>query len=69
MVLQTALGWWKCCLYHDYMKTVLTKEEIGSIFPETASAEYIGDMFEFWLGMLELVIQFPSMFGGWGGKP
>ena len=54
--------------YHDYMKTVLTKEEIGTIFPQTASAEYIGDMFEFWLGMLELGIQFPSMFGGWGAN-
>ena len=52
--------------YHDYMKTVLTKEEITSIFPATASAEYIGDMFEFWLGMLELGIQFPTKFGGWG---
>ena len=44
--------------YHDYMKTVLTKEEIGSIFPQTASAEYIGDMFEFWLRMLELGFNF-----------
>ena len=25
-------------------------------------------MFEFWLGMLELGIQFPSMFGGWGAN-
>ena len=33
--------------YHDYMKTVLTKDEVESIFPQTASAEYIGDMFEF----------------------
>ena len=55
--------------YHDYMKTVLTKEEIESVLPPTASAEYTGDIFEFWLGMLELGIQFPTMFGGWGGKP
>ena len=48
------------------MKTVLTEDEITAIFPLTASAEYIGDMFEFWLGMLELGIQFPTMFGGWG---
>ena len=52
--------------YHDYMKTVLTKEEIESILPLNASAEYIGDIFEFWLGMLELGIQFPTMFNGWG---
>ena len=52
--------------YNDYMKTVLTKEEIQSILPENASAEYIGDVFEFWLGMLELAIEFPSMFKGWG---
>ena len=51
--------------YHDYMKTVLTKEEIESMFPPTATAEYIGDIFEFWLGMLDLGIQFPTMFGGW----
>ena len=55
--------------YHDYMKTVLTKEEVESVLPPTASAEYTGDIFEFWLGMLELGIQFPTMFGGWGGKP
>ena len=48
--------------YHDYMKTVLTKEEIESILPLNASAEYIGDIFEFWLGTLELGIQFPTMF-------
>ena len=48
------------------MKTVLTKEEIESILPPNASAEYIGDIFEFWLGMLELGIQFPTMFEGWG---
>ena len=54
--------------YHDYMKTVLTKEEVESILPPTASAEYIGDIFEFWLGMLELGIQFPTMFGGWGAN-
>ena len=54
--------------YHDYMKTVLTKEEIESMFPPTASAEYTGDIFEFWLGMLELGIQFPTMFGGWGAN-
>ena len=52
--------------YHDYMKTVLTKEEIESILPPNASAEYIGDIFEFWLGMLEMGIQFPTMFKGWG---
>ena len=34
--------------YPDYMKTVLTEDEIAAIFPLTASAEYIGDMFEFW---------------------
>ena len=52
--------------YHDYMKTVLTKEEVQSILPENATAEYIGDVFEFWLGMLELAIEFPTMFEGWG---
>ena len=52
--------------YHDYMKTVLTKEEIESILPLNASTEYIGDIFEFWLGMLEMGIQFPTMFNGWG---
>ena len=54
--------------YHDCMRTVLTKEEIESMFPPTASAEYIGDIFEFWLGMLDLGIQFPTMFGGWGAN-
>ena len=54
--------------YHNYMKTVLTKEEIESMFPPTATAEYIGDIFEFWLGMLDLGIQFPTMFGGWGAN-
>ena len=54
--------------YHDYMRTVLTKDEIESMFPPTASAEYTGDIFEFWLGMLELGIQFPTMFGGWGAN-
>ena len=54
--------------YHDYMRTVLTKEEIESMFHPTASAEYTGDIFEFWLGMLELGIQFPTMFGGWGAN-
>ena len=54
--------------YHDYMKTVLNKEEIESMFPPTATAEYIGDIFEFWLGMLDLGIQFPTMFGGWGAN-
>ena len=48
------------------MKTVLTKEEIESMFNPTATAEYIGDIFEFWLGILDLGIQFPIMFGGWG---
>ena len=52
--------------YNDYMKTVLTKEEVESILPENATAEYIGDVFEFWLGMLELGIEFPTMFEGWG---
>ena len=52
--------------YNDYMKTVLTKEEVTSILPENATAEYIGDVFEFWLGMLELAIEFPTMFKGWG---
>ena len=54
--------------YNDYMKTVLTKEEVDSILPPTASAEYIGDIFEFWLGMLELGIEFPTMFEGWGAN-
>ena len=54
--------------YHDYMKTALTKEEVESILHPTASAEYIGDIFEFWLGMLELGIQFPTMFKGWGAN-
>ena len=54
--------------YHDYMKTVLTKEEVESILPPNASAEFIGDIFEFWLGMLELGIQFPTMFKGWGAN-
>ena len=54
--------------YHDYMKTVLTKEEIESMFHPTTTAEYIGDIFEFWLGMLDLGIQFPTMFGGWGAN-
>ena len=54
--------------YHDYMKTVLTKEEVESILPPNASAEFIGDIFEFWLGMLELGIQFPTMFRGWGAN-
>ena len=52
--------------YNDYMKTVLTKEEVESLLPPNASAEYIGDVFEFWLGMLELGIEFPTMFNGWG---
>ena len=52
--------------YNDYMKTVLTKEEVESILPENATAEYIGDVFEFWLGMLELGVEFPTMFEGWG---
>ena len=52
--------------YHDYMKTVLTKEEIESMINPTATAEYVGDIFEFWLGMLDLGIQFPTMFAGWG---
>ena len=52
--------------YNDYMKTVLTKEEVQSILPENATAEYIGDVFEFWLGMLELAMEFPMMFKGWG---
>lgn len=54
--------------YNDYMKTVLTKEEIESILPPTASAEYTGGIFEFWLGMLELGIQFPTLFKGWGAN-
>ena len=52
--------------YNDYMKTVLTKEEVESLLPYNATAEYIGDIFEFWLGMLELGIEFPTMFEGWG---
>ena len=47
--------------YHDYMKTVLTKEEVESVLPPTASAEYTGDIFEFWLGMLELGIESSSL--------
>ena len=54
--------------YTDYMKTVLTKEEVESVLHPTASAEYTGDIFEFWLGMLELGIQFPTMFEGWGAN-
>ena len=54
--------------YHDYMKTVLTKEEITSMINPTATAEYVGDIFEFWLGMLDLGIQFPTMFAGWGAN-
>ena len=52
--------------YNDYMKTVLTKEEVESLLPVNATSEYIGDIFEFWLGMLELGIEFPTMFEGWG---
>ena len=52
--------------YNDYMKTVLTKEEVESLLPANATAEYIGDIFEFWLGMLELGFEFPTMFEGWG---
>ena len=44
--------------YHDYMKTVLTKEEIESMFHPTATAEYIGDIFEFWLGCLTWAFNF-----------
>ena len=54
--------------YHDYMKTVLTKEEIESMINPNATAEYVGDIFEFWLGMLDLGIQFPTMFAGWGAN-
>ena len=52
--------------YHDYMKTVLSKDEFLAIFPQNASAEYVGDMFEFWVGMLELGVQIPTMFRNWG---
>ena len=41
----------------------MTKEDI---FAATSSAEHVGDMLEFWLGMLDLAIQFPTMFEGWG---
>ena len=54
--------------YNDYMKIVLTKEEVESVLHPTASAEYTGNIFEFWLGMLELGIQFPTMFEGWGAN-
>ena len=53
---------------NDYMKIVLTKEEVESVLHPTASAEYTGNIFEFWLGMLELGIQFPTMFEGWGAN-
>lgn len=49
--------------YHDY---TLSKDEFLAIFPQNASAEHVGDMFEFWLGMLELGIQVPTMFRNWG---
>jgi len=54
--------------YYDSMKTVLTTEEFASCFPATPSAEHFGDMFEFWLGMLDLAVQFPTMFSGWGNR-
>jgi hypothetical protein len=54
--------------YYDSMKTVLTTEEFASCFPATPSAEHFGDMFEFWLGMLDLAVQFPpcSLVGATG---
>ena len=43
------------------MKTVLTKEEIAPMLNPTATAEYVGDIFEFWLGMLDLGTVFNSL--------
>ena len=60
--------WWDGgnVAYHDYMKTVLAKDEFLKIFPQNASAEHVGDMFEFWLRLLELGVQVPTMFRNWG---
>eukprot|EP00435_Cladocopium_sp_Y103_P069136 s370_g32.t1 len=55
--------------YHDYVKTVLSNEEFYNIFGSHPSAEYVGDIMEFWLGMFELAIQFPMLFNGWGKDP
>eukprot|EP00435_Cladocopium_sp_Y103_P000766 s1825_g1.t1 len=55
--------------YHDYVKTVLSNDEFFNIFGSNPSAEYVGDVMEFWLGMFELAVQFPMLFKGWGGDP
>eukprot|EP00435_Cladocopium_sp_Y103_P054042 s3250_g17.t1 len=46
--------------YHDYVKTVLSTDEFYNIFGSHPSAEYVGDIMEFWLGMFELAIQCTS---------
>ena len=69
MVLQTACGMVGMLLTTIAWKTVLAKDEIEAIFPQTASAEYIGDMFEFWLGMLELGNSVSVNVRRLGGKP
>ena len=55
--------------YRDCMKTVLTKEEIETIFPQTASAEYIGDMFEFSLECSNWENSISNDVRRLGGKP
>eukprot|EP00435_Cladocopium_sp_Y103_P073755 s103_g45.t1 len=52
--------------YHDYVKTVLSVEEFYGIFGDHPSAEYVGDVMEFWLGMFELGVQYSqcSLKGG-----
>eukprot|EP00435_Cladocopium_sp_Y103_P047933 s1604_g14.t1 len=55
--------------YHDYVKTVLSSDEFYNIFGSHPSAEYVGDIMEFWLGMFELAVQFPMLFKGWGDDP
>eukprot|EP00435_Cladocopium_sp_Y103_P031648 s3693_g8.t1 len=55
--------------YHDYVKTVLSNDEFFNIFGSNPTAEYVGDVMEFWLGMFELAIQFPMLFSGWGSDP
>ena len=53
--------------YADYVKKILSREGFWQICGNTSlSAEMIGDIFEFWMGMFMLGSVFPDILSGWG---
>ena len=53
--------------YADYVKKILSREDFWQICGSTSlSAEMLGDIFEFWMGMFMLGSVFPDVLSEWG---